>query len=155
MSQPARQVARRAGATPTRTARAAAPARGPVPSTERARPTRTPAARPRTSTPPHPRRRARRGTSPAFWVLTAVVVTAMVVGIVSLSALVVQASFRVDALQSQIARLTDQQRVLHEQVAAESSPARIQEWARTQGLVMPGNGDVVVLRVPATRGSGA
>jgi cell division protein FtsL len=77
----------------------------------------------------------------------------MVVGIVSLSALVVQASFRVDSLQSRIAQLTDQQRVLHEQVAAESSPARIQTWARQEGLVMPG--DVVVLRVPGTQGSGA
>jgi cell division protein FtsL len=76
----------------------------------------------------------------------------MVVGIVSLSALVVQASFRVDALQSQIAQLTDQQRVLHEQVAAESSPARIQDWARQVGMVMPA--DVVVLRVPSTSGSG-
>ena len=148
MSQPARQIA-----ASTRPSRAAAPARRPVPSTERARPTRTPAARPRTSTPPHPHRRARRGPSPAFWILTAVVVTAMVVAIVSLSALVVQASFQVDALQSQIAQLTDQPRVLHEQVAAESSPARIQEWARKEGLVMPG--DVVVLRVPATGGSGA
>lgn len=141
MSQPARQV------------RVAAPVRRPVPSTERARPTRTPAARPRTSTPPHPQRRARRGPSPAFWIFTAIVVTAMVVGIVSLSALVVQASFRVDSLQSRIAQLTDQQRVLHEQVAAESSPARIQTWARQEGLVMPG--DVVVLRVPGTQGSGA
>jgi cell division protein FtsL len=150
MSQPARTLANAAPARPTRTT---APARGPVPSTERARPTRTPAARPRTPTPPPPHRRARRGPSPAFWVLTAVVVTAMVVGIVSLSALVVQASFRVDALQSQITRLTDQQRVLHEQVAAESSPARIQDWARQVGMVMPA--DVVVLRVPATRGSGS
>ncbi|MGZ4149440.1 MAG: hypothetical protein ACXVQJ_05330 [Actinomycetota bacterium] len=79
--------------------------------------------------------------------------TAMVVAIVSLSALVVQASFRVDSLTSQIAQLTDQQRVLHEQVAAESSPARIQAWAHEQGMVMPGN--VVVLRVPAAQGSGA
>jgi cell division protein FtsL len=76
----------------------------------------------------------------------------MIVGIVSLSALVVQASFRVDALQTQISRLTDQQRVLHEQVAAESSPARIQTWAREAGMVMPA--DVFVLRVPGEQGSG-
>jgi cell division protein FtsL len=150
VSQPARQV-RTAARAPQ--VRAAAPARRPVPSTERARPTRTPAARPRTSTPPHPHRRARRGPSPAFWIFSAVVVSAMVVAIVSLSALVVQASFRVDSLTSQIAQLTDQQRVLHEQVAAESSPARIQAWAHQQGMVMPS--DVVVLRVPAAQGSGA
>ena len=67
-----------------------APARSlPSPIPKRADPSRTPAARPRATPSPHHRARARRGTPP-FWVMTALIVTAMVVGIVSLSALAVQ-----------------------------------------------------------------
>lgn len=128
----------------------AAPARAPhapqVTSPDRARPTRTPAARPQTSSPPSPRRRARRGPTPAFWVLAAVVVGGMVVGIVSVSALLVQGSFRVDELNGRISALQEEREVLTEDVAELSSPTRVQVWARQAGLVMPEN--VVVLRVP-------
>jgi cell division protein FtsL len=132
----------------------AVPARSPAPpgtktgtkkNPSHARPARPPAARPRTSTPPHPRRRARRGHTPAFWILTSVVVTAMVVGVVSLSALAVQASFRADALRAHIDELADRQQVLTEQVASLSSPARIAAWARRGGMQVPDH--VVVLRV--------
>jgi cell division protein FtsL len=140
----------------------AAPARLPLPTGTRTAPktparkgpTRTPAARPRTSTPPQPRRRARRGPTPAFWVLTAIVVTAMVVGVVSLSVLVVQSSFRADDLRAHIRELADRQQVLTEQVASLSSPARVASWARRDGMVIPDN--VVVLRVqdpPAGNGA--
>jgi cell division protein FtsL len=130
----------------------AAPARSPAPTgtrtpktPARARPARTPAARPRTSTAAHPRRRAHRGPTPAFWILTAIVVTAMVVGVVSLSVLVVQSSFRADDLRAHIGELADRQQVLTEEVASLSSPARIASWARRDGMVTPDK--VVVLRV--------
>jgi cell division protein FtsL len=130
----------------------AAPARSPAPTgtrtpktPSRARPARTPAARPRTSTAPRRRRRARRGPTPAFWILTAIVVTAMVVGVVSLSVLVVQSSFRADDLRAHIGELGDRQQVLTEEMASLSSPARIASWARRYGMVIPDR--VVVLRV--------
>jgi cell division protein FtsL len=105
----------------------AAPARSPAP------------ARTKTPTRAHPAR------TPAFWLLTSVVVTAMVVGVVSLSALAVQTSFRADALRAQIDELADRQQVLTEQVAALSSPARIASWAHRAGMQVPDH--VVVLRV--------
>jgi len=131
VSTPARSVAREPSARPS---------------------TRRPAARPPISPSPYPRGRARRGT-PAFWVLTAILITALVVGIVSLSALAVQASFRSDDLREQLGGLTQQQQVLREQVAAASAPSRVMRWAREEGMVMPDR--VVILRVPSSAGPGA
>jgi len=120
-----------------------APARSLVsPAPKRADPSRTPAARPRTTPSPNHRARARRGTPP-FWVI----VTAMVVGIVSLSALAVQASFRSDALRQQLGSLTQRQQSLREDVAAASAPSRVMGWARKEGMVMPER--VVIIRVPS------
>jgi cell division protein FtsL len=90
--------------------------------------------------------RARRGT-PAFWVLTALIITALVVGIVSLSALAVQGSFRSDDLSERLGVLVQQQQVLREQVAAASAPSRVMRWARSEGMVMPDR--VVILRIPS------
>jgi cell division protein FtsB len=78
----------------------------------------------------------------------------MVVGVVSLSVLVVQSSFRADDLRAHIRELADRQQVLTEQVASLSSPARVASWARRDGMVIPDN--VVVLRVqdpPAGNGA--
>ncbi len=124
------------------------PAPRPAGKTQRAPQRRAPAARPRISTPPQPRRRARRGSSPAFWVFTAVVVTALVVGVVSLSALIVQASFRLDELRGAMADLSKTQQVLTKEVAELSSPPRVMAWARREGMVMPES--VFVLRVGGT-----
>lgn len=121
-----------------------------APSPDRARPTRAPAARPLTSSPPSPLRRARRGSTLAFWILTAVVIGAMVVGIVSVSALVVQGGFRMDELRDRIGTLAQEQEILTKEVAERSSPARVQSWARRAGLVMPEN--VVVLTVAPVEG---
>ena len=99
-------------------------------------------------TAPTPRRRL-----PAFWSLTAVLITGLVVGIVSLSALAVQAGFRSDDLRDQVAGLQEQQQVLREQVAAASAPSRVMRWARGEGMVMPDR--VVILRIPAAQGAGA
>jgi len=115
------------------------------PAPKRADPSRTPAARPRATPSPHHRARVRRGTPP-FWVMTAVIVTAMVVGIVSLSALAVQASFRSDALRQQLGSLTQRQQSLREDLAAASAPSRVMGWARKEGMAMPER--VVIIRVP-------
>jgi cell division protein FtsL len=127
-------------------ARSLAPAAAPSPTTP------TSAARPPISPSPYPRGRARRGT-PAFWVLTAAITTGLLVGIVSLSALAVQASFRSDDLRARLGVLVQQQQVLREEVAAASAPSRVMRWARDEGMVMPER--VVILRVPDGSGSGA
>jgi cell division protein FtsL len=90
---------------------------------------------------------------PAFWTLTAVLITGLVVGIVSLSALAVQASFGSDDLREQLGGLQQQQQVLREQVAAASAPSRVRRWARGEGMVMPDR--VVILRIPPSEDSGA
>jgi cell division protein FtsL len=106
-----------------------------------------PAARPQSTIPPHPGRRARRG-SPAFWVLAAGVITASVVGIVSISALLVQTSLQVDGSGGRISSLLAERDRLREQAAELSSPSRVRVWALAQGMVVPER--VVILRVPAT-----
>lgn len=123
-----------------------APALAPTPTYRRVRPTRTPAAPPATSLPSPSRRRARRGNPTAFWVLTGLLVTALVVGIVSLSALLVRSSFRVDELRARIAEAAETQQALHQEVAGLSSPSRIQRWARDAGFIVPD--DIVILSVP-------
>jgi len=79
--------------------------------------------------------------------MTAVIVTTMVIGIVSLSALAVQASFRSDDLRQQLVSLTQQQQSLREDVAAASAPSRVMRWARKEGMVMPER--VVIIRIPS------
>ncbi len=117
------------------------------------RPSRTAAARPPRTTPPHPHRRARRGSPFAFWVLVAVVAAVLVIGIASLSALFVQSSFSVDDLRSSLGALEQQQEVLREQVAAASSPHRVMTWARQRGMEPPA--EVVILPLPHDGGGAA
>ena len=135
MSLPAREAER----WPT-------PAREPV-RRRAVTPVRAPAARPPVSIPPHPHRRARRGHHSAFWVLTAVVVSAMVVGLVSLNAMRVDAAYRTRSVTERVRMLTDERRTLVNDVARLSSPSRIGNWARGAGLVHPSSGDVVILQV--------
>ena len=134
---------------------APAPTPRPAPSAPRARPPRTPAARRRTSPPASlpasTHRRARSGSTPAFWILTALLVTGMVVGVVSMSALQVGTSLKADALRAQMSTLSDQQGELRREVATLSAPSRVMTWARAKGMVMPEN--VVILRVPPAAGS--
>jgi cell division protein FtsL len=82
--------------------------------------------------------------------MTAVVITGMVVGLASLSAMLVQTTFRVEDLESTIATERDAQEMLTEQVASRSSPSRIAGWALGRGMVMPD--DVVVVQVSGGRG---
>jgi len=121
----------------------------PVPVTApRRAPSRTPAARPQPASPPQHRRRARRGPTSAFWIFSAVLVTAMVVGVASISALLVRSSFEVDRLGRSIAGLEREHEELTRTVAEVSSPSRVQAWAHRHGMVMPA--EVVVLTVPGT-----
>jgi cell division protein FtsL len=82
-----------------------------------------------------------------FLVFAALIVTALVGGAASLSAMLVQASFRVDELEATVGELTDHGEVLVTEIAELSSPSRIARWAEDRGMVMPD--DVVALRVPA------
>jgi cell division protein FtsL len=111
-------------------------------------PPRPPATHPPIPTPPHPHRRARRGHHTTFWVLTAVVVSSLVVGLVSVNAMRVDAAYRSRSLAEEIRTMSDQRRTLVNDVAHLSSPSRIGRWAVRQGLVHPAAGDVVILQVP-------
>ena len=111
-------------------------------------PARPPATHPPISTPPHPHRRARRGHHTAFWVLTAVVVSTLVVGLVAVNAMRVDAAYRSRSLVEEIRTMSDERRILVNDVAHLSSPSRIGRWAVREGLVHPAPGDVVILQVP-------
>jgi hypothetical protein len=137
MSLPAREAERWAQPIPQPVRRTATPARAP-------------AARPPVPKPPHPHRRARREHHSPFWILTTMVVSAMVVGLVSLNAMRVDAAYRTRSLTEKVRLLTDERRTLVNDVARLSSPSRIGSWARREGLVHPASGDVVILQVPGT-----
>jgi cell division protein FtsL len=81
-----------------------------------------------------------------------VVAAALILGIASLSALLVQASFELDDLRGSVASLQQQHEVLRERVAADSSPQRVMQWARERGMQMPER--VVIVHVPASEGTG-
>ena len=106
---------------------------------------RTTAARPRPASPPQPRVRARRGFHLTFWIFSAVVISAIVVGIVALNAMVVNTTYRIESGQQTLGDLQTQQKSLSTEVARLSSPSRIAEWAAAQRMVTPA--DVVILRV--------
>jgi cell division protein FtsL len=77
------------------------------------------------------------------------VVTALVVGVVSLSALLVQSSFREQQLRARIAELGEEHESLALQVVSLSSPTRVATWATGEGLVVAES--VEILRVKAAR----
>jgi cell division protein FtsL len=106
-----------------------------APTLRRVAPAPHPAAHPRTGVTPVAR--SRRTPTPLFWALAVLVLTAVVVGIVSVSALLVRSSFRVDALERDIADLKVQQQDLISERAELSSPATIHAWARARGMAMP------------------
>jgi hypothetical protein len=111
-------------------------------------PARTTAARPRTASPPQLRRRARRGPHPVFWVFSASVVIAMVVGVVALNAMLAQTAFALHATRAELATLTERHEVLVKQLATASSPDRLAGWATAQGMAEPSR--VEILPVPGT-----
>jgi cell division protein FtsL len=107
---------------------------------------RRPVARPAPTTP-H-RRRARRGSSPAFWFLSAALVAALVFAVVGLNALVVNTTYRMTEVQERARVLLEEHEQLDVEVARLSSPSRIAEWAEVVGMVVPAAGNSVILRVP-------
>lgn len=115
-----------------------------------ARPARPPAARPIPSTPPQ--RRARRGSTPAFWFLSATLVSSLVLAVVALNAMVVNTTYRMTEVQGRARMLARQHDELEVEVARLSSPSRIAAWADVVGMVVPRPGESVILRVPGVRG---
>jgi cell division protein FtsL len=113
---------------------------------------RTTAARPTPSTPPQ--RRARRGSHPAFWIFSGVVVAVLVVGVVAVNALVVNTTYKLRGVQQEVRALDDESETLQIQVAHRSSPSRIAIWADEHGMILPAPQDVVPLAVPGRRDGG-
>lgn len=131
MSVPARRAARSAAPEPfghgaEAPKRPAAPARGPRPA-RREPPSATPA----------PRTRHRKRHHLGFAIFATVVLGSMVLGIVSLNALLAQQSFRIDEAERRIDTLeTERLDLVHEQ-ATLSAPGRIAAWARRNGMRLP------------------
>lgn len=113
-------------------------------------PARAPATRPPVPNPPHPHRRTRRGHHSAYWMFTAVVMSTLLVGLVSVNAMRVDAAYRSRSLAEEVRILSDERRTLVNDVARLSSPSRIGRWASREGLVHPAAGDVVILQVPGS-----
>jgi hypothetical protein len=81
-----------------------------------------------------------------FWLFSASVVIAMVVGVVALNAMLAQTAFAMHAARTDLAELTERHEVLVKQLATSSAPDRLTDWARTQGMVTPTR--VEILPVP-------
>jgi cell division protein FtsL len=76
------------------------------------------------------------------------VVSSLVVGVVALSAELVQAQYATRAEQQKSAALEVSQGALIDEAAQLSSPDRVAAWAHRHGMVTPAN--VVILRIPGT-----
>jgi cell division protein FtsL len=111
---------------------------------------RKPAARPTTSSPPQ--RRARRGSHPAFWLFSAVLTASLLMSVVALNAMVVDATYRLQAVEETERSLVEEASLLEIDVASLSAPARIADWAADHAMVLPDPQIVVALRVPGLGG---
>jgi len=85
-----------------------------------------------------------------FAVFASLLIGGMVIGLVTLNALLAQTSFRIDDLQTKLDGLADRHTVLTRQAAHLSAPGRIADWARRNGMRLPD--DIEFLHVPATAG---
>jgi len=94
-----------------------------------------------------PARRPRRSRAPLL-ILSGMMIAGLLVGIVTLQALVSQTSFRMQDLQARTHTLQLQYGQLKAQTASLSAPARIAAAARRQGMVLPDASQVQTLRVP-------
>ena len=130
--------------------RAPAPARRPATPAKKAdaRPKQRPSQRPRPVRLVRPAPKRRRRTAP-FLVLSSLLVGALVVGIVSLQALVSQTSFRMQDLQTHAKALQEQYGEQTLTVARLSAPERIAAAAHRSGLVLPDPSRVYTLHVRA------
>ncbi len=130
MSLPAERVARPEEPEPSR---GAGTLRRPQGAEGAKRPPRsgTAPATPATTT------RHRKKHHVGFAILATVVLGSMVLGIVSLSALLAQQSFRIDEAERRMEELTTAQLDLVHEQARLSAPGRIDAWARRNGMRLP------------------
>ncbi|HEX5951475.1 MAG TPA: hypothetical protein VFZ96_10785 [Actinomycetota bacterium] len=105
---------------------------------EAARPAARPAHPPgRGAAAPASTTRRRRKHHVGFAIFATAVLGSMVLGIVSLNALLAQQSFRIDEAERRIETLqTEHLDLVHEQ-ARLSAPGRIAAWARRNGMRLP------------------
>jgi cell division protein FtsB len=80
------------------------------------------------------------------------VIAVLVVGIVTLTALLAQTAFHLQEVQGRLDGLDQRQVMLTDQVAHLSSPGAVAKWARQHDMVMPAAGDVHILPVAGTGG---
>lgn len=81
--------------------------------------------------------RRRRKHHVGFAVLSTALVAPMLLGIVSLNALLAQTSFRIDEAERRIEELQKEHVDLVREQAALSAPGRIADWARRNGMRLP------------------
>lgn len=123
-----------------------------APARTRATPVR--AGVPETHPTPRPRpyasqsRRGRPGFHPTFMVFSAAIVSLLVIGVVSLNALLVQTEYQIRSAQQQATQLLAEHEALVNDVARLSSPARVAAWARRHDMVAPR--DAVILPIPGS-----
>jgi cell division protein FtsL len=137
MSVPARSL---------RSSAAPAPQPSTAPQPRRQPSPRTSAPRPRSTTAP--KARARHWRHPAFFLFAGVVVSVLVMGLVALNAMLVQTTYGMQTVRTQVADLAEEQVQLSDQVASLSSPETVALWARQHDLAMPQPGDTIILAVP-------
>jgi cell division protein FtsL len=77
-------------------------------------------------------------------------VTVLLVGVVSLSAMVVQTSMQVTEVESRLRELSESHETLVTEAAELSAPGRLAEWASNSGMVAPDG--VVILQVSGEAG---
>jgi hypothetical protein len=77
-----------------------------------------------------------------------VLVTALVVGVVTLNAYLAQSAFQMRETEGHLAELRRVNVQLTEEAARLSSPGEVAAWARRQRMVTPDVGEVHILRVP-------
>jgi hypothetical protein len=82
--------------------------------------------------------------------LTGAVVTVLVVGVVTLNALLAQAAFQVQTAQQHLEALQRDTVRLTDAAARRSSPVVVATWARRHDMVTPAPGEVHILRVPGS-----
>lgn len=78
-------------------------------------------------------------------------VAALVMAVVALNALVVNATYHMTEVEQRVQVLRKAHEDREIEIARLSSPSRIAEWAATVGMVVPGAGESVILRVPGDR----
>jgi hypothetical protein len=74
----------------------------------------------------------------------------LIVGVVTLNALLAQAAFQMRTAQDRIATLHRDAETLTDEAARLSSPVVVATWARRHDMVTPAPGEVHILRVPGS-----